>query len=143
MPRTSLPGSLEREILGLRLEQAVYALQQILPLAVAQGDLESEAFLYELLRNYQLLQIELNRPESSTHYTNIAVYTFESPKNGLFQITNLLFVCQIVLNSFTTFPSIYSHKFSVNYGNKFVFSNLFSKPQCSGSCPQGLCKRPM
>ena len=27
-----------------------------------QGDLESEAFLYELLRNYQLLQIELNRP---------------------------------------------------------------------------------
>ena len=79
VPRTSLPGSLEREILGLRLEQAVYALQQILSLAVDQGDLESEAFLYELLRNYQLLQIELNRPESSTHCTNIAVYTLESP----------------------------------------------------------------
>ena len=76
VPRTSLPGSLEREILGLRLEQAVYTLQQILSLA---GDLESEAFLYELLRNYQLLQIELNRPESSTHCTNIAVYTLESP----------------------------------------------------------------
>ena len=79
MPRTSLPGSLEREILGLRLEKAVYALQQILALAFDQGDLESEAFLYELLRNYQLLQIELNRPESSTHCTNIAVYTLESP----------------------------------------------------------------
>ena len=38
------------------LEQAVYALQQILTLAVDQGDLESEAFLYELVRNYQLLQ---------------------------------------------------------------------------------------
>ena len=72
MPRTSLPGSLKREILGLRLEQAVYALQQILSLAVGQGDSESEAFLYELLRNYQLLQIELNRPESSTHCTNLA-----------------------------------------------------------------------
>ena len=79
MPHTSLPGSLEREILGLRLEKAVYALQQILALAFDQGDLESEAFLYELLRNYQLLQIELNRPESSTHCTNIAVYTLESP----------------------------------------------------------------
>ena len=32
---------------------------------VDQGDLESEAFLYELLENYQLLQIELNRSESS------------------------------------------------------------------------------
>ena len=79
VPRTSLPGSLEREILGLCLEQAVYALQQILSLAVDQGDLESEAFLYELLRNYQLLQIELNHPESSAHCTNIAVYTLESP----------------------------------------------------------------
>ena len=49
VPRTSLPGSLEREILGLCLEQAVYALQQILSLAVDQGDLESEASLYELL----------------------------------------------------------------------------------------------
>ena len=79
VPRPSLPGSLEREILGLRLEQAVYALQQILSLAVDQGDLEREAFLFELLRNYQPLRIELNRPESSTHCTNIAVYTLESP----------------------------------------------------------------
>ena len=51
VPRTSLPGSLEREILGLRLEQAVYGLQQILSdLVVDQGDLEGEAFLYELLQ---------------------------------------------------------------------------------------------
>ena len=51
MPRTSLHRSLEREILGLRLEQAVYGLQQILSgLVVDQGDLESEAFLYELLQ---------------------------------------------------------------------------------------------
>ena len=51
VPRTSLPGSLEREILGLRLEQAVYGLQQILSgFVVDQGDLESEAFLYELLQ---------------------------------------------------------------------------------------------
>ena len=63
VPRTSLPRSLEREILGLCSEQAVYALQQILSLAVDQGDLESEAFLYQLLRNYQLLQIELNHLE--------------------------------------------------------------------------------
>ena len=79
VPHTSLPGSLKTEILGLRLEQAVYASQQILSLAVDQGDLESEAFPYELLQNYQLLQIELNHPKSSTHCTNIAVYTLESP----------------------------------------------------------------
>ena len=30
-------------------------------------------------KNYQLLQIELNRPESSTPCTNIAVYILESP----------------------------------------------------------------
>jgi len=79
VPRTSLPGSLEREMLGMRLEQAVYALQQILTLSVDQGDSESEGFLYELLRNYQLLQIELNRSESSTHCSTLAVYTLESP----------------------------------------------------------------
>ena len=76
--RASLPGSLERESLGLRLEQAVYALQQILSLAIDQGDPDSVAFLYALLRNYQLLQIELNRPESSTHCTNRAFCTLES-----------------------------------------------------------------
>ena len=79
MPRTSLPGSLERDILGLRLEQDVYALQQILSLAFDQGDSESQALLYELLRNYQLPQIELNHAKSSTQYTNLAVYTVESP----------------------------------------------------------------
>ena len=36
-------------VLGMRLEQDVYAFQQILCLAVDQGDSESEAFLYELL----------------------------------------------------------------------------------------------
>ena len=50
MPRKYLPGSLERKILGLRLEQAVYGLLEILSLVVDQGDLESEAFLYELLQ---------------------------------------------------------------------------------------------
>ena len=35
-----------------------YALQQIFSLAVDQGDSESEAFLYEQLRNYQLIQNE-------------------------------------------------------------------------------------
>ena len=79
MPRTSFPGSLERDILGLRLEQDVYALQQILSLAVDQGDSESQALLYELLRNYQLPQIELNHAKSSTQCTNLAVYTVESP----------------------------------------------------------------
>jgi len=79
VPRTSLPGSLERDILGLRLEQDVYALQQMLSLAVDQGDSENEALLYELLRNYQLLQIELNHAKSSTQCTNLAVYTVESP----------------------------------------------------------------
>ena len=77
--RTYLPGSLEREMLGMRLEQAVYALQQILSLAVDKGDSESEAFLYELLRNFQLLQIELNRSESSTRCSTLVVYTLESP----------------------------------------------------------------
>lgn len=73
------PTSLEREMLGMRLEQAVYALQQVVSLAVDQSDSESEAFLYELLRNYQLLHIELRRPESSTQCTNLAVYALESP----------------------------------------------------------------
>ena len=51
VPRKHWPGSLERKILGLRLEQAVYGLQQILSgFVVDQGDLESEAFLYELLQ---------------------------------------------------------------------------------------------
>ena len=73
------PTSLEREMLGMRLEQAVYALQLVVSLAVDQSDSESEAFLYELLRNYQLLHIELRRPESSTQCTNLAVYALESP----------------------------------------------------------------
>lgn len=58
--------SFEREMLGMRLEQAVYALHQILSLAVHQNDSESEAFLCELLRNDQLLHIKLSGPESST-----------------------------------------------------------------------------
>ena len=37
-----------------------------LSLAVDQSDSESEAFLHELLQNYQLLHIELSRLESST-----------------------------------------------------------------------------
>ena len=36
---------LERDSLGLRLEQAVYALQQVLSLAIDEGDSECEAFL--------------------------------------------------------------------------------------------------
>ena len=41
--------------------------------------IQSVKHSYQLLRNYQLLQIELNRPESSTHCTNLAFYTLESP----------------------------------------------------------------
>ena len=37
-----------------------------LSLAIDQSDSESEAFLHELLQNYQLLHIELSRLESST-----------------------------------------------------------------------------
>lgn len=41
------PTSLEREMLGMRLEQAVYALQQVVSLAVDQSDSESEAFSWD------------------------------------------------------------------------------------------------
>ena len=137
---TSLPGSLEREILGLRLEQAVYALQQILSLAVDQGDLESEAFLCELLRNYQLLQIELNRLESSTHCTNIAVYTLESTKNSLLQITNLLSVYQIVSLLFHPFITT---SFQLITGTNLLYPIYFLSLNAQVPCSQGLCKRPM
>lgn len=71
--------SLKRKMLGMSLEQAVYTLHQILSLAVAvQSNSESEAFLYELLRNYQLLHMELSHPESSTQCINHAVYPLES-----------------------------------------------------------------
>ena len=56
----------------------MYALQKILSLAVNQIDSESDAFLRELLRNYQLPHVELSRPESSTRCTNLAVYALES-----------------------------------------------------------------
>ena len=58
----------------------MYALQKILSLAVNQIDSESDAFLRELLRNYQLPHVELSRPESSTQCTNLAVYALESSR---------------------------------------------------------------
>ena len=121
VPRTSMPGSLDREILGLCLEQAVYALQQILYLAVDQSDLESEAFLYELLRNHQLLQIELNRPESSMHCTNIAVYTLESPPvshaNNIERPKLVLRTCYKICNKWDQRHSSNSNTFIINEYN--------------------------
>lgn len=69
----------EREMLGMRFEEGTYAFQQLLSLSVHQNDSESEAFLYELFRNYQLLHIELNRPEYRSHCINLTVCALKSP----------------------------------------------------------------
>ena len=72
------PGTyLEKEMLGVRLEQAVYALQQVVSLAA--GYSESEAFPYELLINFRLLHIELSRADSATQCTHLPVYSLEAP----------------------------------------------------------------
>ena len=74
----SVANSVDREAIAVRLEHAVLAIQQILPLV--PGASECGGFLRELLNNFTLLSIEWSRNQGSlTQSTNLAIYLLETP----------------------------------------------------------------